>query len=454
MIRKFAISFFSRLGGYNPGTLEQFQREDQEPILKFGIAVFLSALISAFNWSMGTWTLTDGVWFHYRILLTLCLGFFGFILVAALDSSFLYFADSSDAPWFKKVCYGITRALIILLVSAITSQAIIPLVMRSELQAHALHMVEASEKTRRGELENQFQVDSKQDIANKMMQDVEKLEKMMEIIPEDIQKRINSARQSWNKYFHNKNRLVASGYSISQAKASLTEQAARCARLEKEATENKETYQRNLRNQLKLAMDAKNRAINKLAEANEIVNMETSRARSIEESAFNPLSATVLSSLIDRDKGVLFKYLLISGFFLVLELLPLILKIIVGHTPIGEKIMVERKINRMRLQSRYIEADSESMIERSVTEAASEACLKALDSPEARAIFSQIFSAYMLAIAPTEAVNKMMQKIERQQYDLDDYLRRFPRWATVIMAAWTRAIKETNMILQQNCHST
>jgi len=83
-MKKFAISFLSRLGGYNPGTLGQFQRDDHEPILKFGLAVLLSALISAFNWSMGTWTLTDGVSFYYRILMTLCLGFFGFVLVAAL----------------------------------------------------------------------------------------------------------------------------------------------------------------------------------------------------------------------------------------------------------------------------------------------------------------------------------------------------------------------------------
>lgn len=453
-MKKFAISFLSRLGGYNPGTLGQFQREDHEPILKFGLAVLLSALISAFNWSMGTWALTDGVSLYYRILITLCLGFFGFVLVASLDSSFLYFADSSDAPWFKKICYGIARVLIILLVSAITSQAIIPLLLGSELQVHALHMAEESEKSRRGELETQLQVVSKQETANKMMRDVEKLEKMMETIPEDIKRRIDSAKQNWNRYYQNKNRLIASGHTVSQAKASLAEQAARCTRLEKEANENKEAYLQNLRNQLKEAMDAKNRAIYKLAETDEIVSMKTSQARIIEETAFNPLSATVLTSLIARDKGVLFKYLLISGFFLVLELLPLILKVIVGRTSIGEKIVIERKINRMRLQSRYFEADNEFKIAHSVGEAASEACLKALGSPEGRAVFSQIFSAYMMAVAPTEAVNKMMQKIERQQYDLDDYMQRFPRWATVIMEAWTRAIKETTMILQQNCHSS
>jgi len=453
-MKKFAISFLSRLGGYNPGTLGQFQRDDHEPILKFGLAVLLSALISAFNWSMGTWTLTDGVSFYYRILMTLCLGFFGFVLVAALDSSFLYFADSSDAPWFKKICYGIARALIILLVSAITSQAIIPLLLRPELQAHALHMAEESEKLRRGELENQLKLASKQETANKMMREVEKLEKMMEIIPEDIKKRIDYAKQNWNRYFQSKNRLIASGHTVSQAKAILAEKAARCTRLEKEANENKEAYLQNLRNQLNMAMDAKNRAINKLAETDEIVSMKTSQARIIEETAFNPLSATVLTSLIERDKGVFFKYLLISGFFLVLELLPLILKVIVGRTSIGEKIVIERKINRMWLQSRYLEADNEFKIAQSFGEAASEACLKALGSTEGRAIFSQIFSGYMLAVAPTEAVNKMMQKIERQQYDLDDYMRRFPRLATVIMEAWTRAIKETTMILQHNCHSS
>jgi len=449
----FAERFLSRLGGYNQATLEQFQREEHEPILKFGMAVLMSALISAFSWGMGSWALTDGVLLNDRIIVAICVGFFGFILVAALDSSFLYFADSTDASWFNKIFYGIIRALIILIVSAITSQAIVPFLLQSELQGHALSMAEESEKTRRVELEKQLRITSKQEAVNKTKIEVEQLEKRMETIPEDIKMRFVSVQQNWNRYAQNINRRIASGLSLSQAKASLAGEATRCARLEKEANEIKKAYLQNIQNQLQVAMEAKNRASNNLTEADEIIKNKTSQARFIEDSAFNPHSAKVLGSLIDKDKNVLFKYLLVTGFFLTLELLPLILKVIVGRTFVGEKIVNERKINRMRLQTRVIEADGEFKIVESVSEAAREASLSVLSSPEGRTYFSQVFAAYMMAIAPTEAVNKMMQKIERQQYDLDDYVRRFPRYATVIMEAWSRAIKETTFILK-NCQST
>ena len=71
----------------------------------------------------------------------------------------------------------------------------------------------------------------------------------------------------------------------------------------------------------------------------------------------------------------------------------------------------------------------------------------ALANPEVRATFAKVFSANIAAYAPTEAVQSMMHEFSARQYDVDHFMHRFPRYASVIAQAWSKAIRETAEIL-------
>ncbi|HAE43435.1 MAG TPA: hypothetical protein DCG34_11065, partial [Clostridiales bacterium] len=173
-----------------------------------------------------------------------------------------------------------------------------------------------------------------------------------------------------------------------------------------------------------------------------------SDARATEDKAFTPTSADVLESLLQTHWGAKKKYYLFTLFLITIECLPLILKMIAGRTPVGEMIAEERREARRRRFIVIAEAEHERCITEAILTATQDACLKVLSSVEGRKHFAQVFSSYMMALAPTEAVDKMMKEIERQQIDVNAFIRRYPKYATVIAESWTRAIKQTSEILQ------
>jgi hypothetical protein len=438
---------FVRFGGYTPATVTQASPEDREPIVKLGMAVAFSALVASVNWGTAGWTFSPNHSDELRFVIAAVAGLFSFGLVAILDSSFLYFADISEAAWFKKMSYGALRVVIILLVSAITSQAVIPVLFRSELEAHALKMAENSESTRVKTLDGQFKVGDKQLAKVSASEEVAQLEEKSKIIPPDIQQRLDSAKQCWSSYSSKKKGLISAGYSGSEIKKMMGPQAGVCSSAAKLAQNKLYAYTEDIRSQLMTARETKNQAVEELHATRDTIAKRISNARAIEDKAFSPSSATVLSSLLEADLGVKIKYYMVTLFLITLECLPLLLKLIAGRSPIGERIAAEKKEARKRRSMVMAEAEHERCITDAMLAASQDACLKVLSSADGRTHFAKVFSCYMMALAPTEGVNKMMREIERQQADVNDFIRRYPRYATVIAEAWTRAIRETTEIL-------
>lgn len=84
-----------------------------------------------------------------RLAIAALAALIGALGVILLDRAFIFFLDTTmEGGRFQFALYGAIRIGIILVIASLTSQAVMPLLLRSELRAQALHMAEDSEKTR------------------------------------------------------------------------------------------------------------------------------------------------------------------------------------------------------------------------------------------------------------------------------------------------------------------
>jgi len=67
-----------------------------------------------------------------------------------------------------------------------------------------------------------------------------------------------------------------------------------------------------------------------------------------------------------------------------------------------------------------------------------------------RTVFNSQFAEHISALAPLEAARSLMRELEERALDVDQVISRHPRYAQVIMQAWTKAIDETVVILSAN----
>lgn len=353
---------FVPFGGYSPTTASFSSHEDREPVVRLGMAVAFSALLSAINWGTAGWTFSVNYPEETRLIIAVMAGAISFGLVSVLDASFLYFSDTSEASWLLKAPYGILRLMIILLVSAITSQAVIPAMLRPELEAYALKMAESAESNRSKALDAQFKVTERQAALQKAISEMDRIEERSRTIPPDIQQCLDSAKGCWASYYSRRQSLLKAGHTANEVKKILSSKAATCSQEEKAAKAMQNTYFEDLREQLSTAREAKRAKETELHSVQNDISKRIDHARSIEDKAYSPVSATVLGELLETDRGVRTKYCLVTIFLMVLECLPLILKLIAGRTPLGERVTADRREAKKRRASVMAENDHERKI--------------------------------------------------------------------------------------------
>ena len=441
-------SILVRMGGYSHHTVKARPREEREPITKLGGAVMLAALVASGNWAIAGWAYSVGVSAPFRIAILIVAGMVGGMIVVVLDTAFLYFADTSIAKGRTSLLvYAALRVIITLLVSSITSQAVMPIIMSDELAAHSLAMIEKSEDERMSKLGGLYDMDARKSAVKVATDEVKRLEKAASTIPHDIQQKLVSARSCWSNYTTRKAGYMNSGNSERDARDNLRWKAIQCERESKDANAERDAYFKHTRMQLDAAVDFKTHTTTELFDANNIINKKTERASLIETDAIGPRSATVLWSLLRSDPGAFIKWLVFTSLLLVLETLPLTLKFQAGQSIIGYRIAVQKAEEILELDNRFTQSKQNAVFNAGVIEASKLGIADAIRDPKVRATFADVFVAYIAAYAPTQAVQAMMSEFSARQYDVDQFMHRFPDYASIIAQAWSRAIRETTEIL-------
>lgn len=439
---------FVWLSGYSPRVVENHPAEDREPLAKLGGLVLLAMIVASSNWGVAGWSFSTGHPMAFRPVIAGLSGLLGAAIVLGVDRSALFFIDTTPVQTgWRIILFALFRIALVLAVSAVTSQAVIPALLDKELAAHALTLIEQSETERLQSLNSQFKIEERKVALGTAANEVTRIERAAATVPPDIERKLLAAKRCWSEHAAIKQRLLEQGYSDQDVRERLAGNAARCARDARHAADEREAHFKRVRAQLDQAIAAKSGAVTDLVQAQSTVQTKIERAARVESEAISPQSSTVLWSLLRTDPGALVKWLLITSALLAAELAPMLLKLLVDQTTIGRKIATSSEFTRLDLEQTLENRYSDRRVASRLNVLSEQAVRDALEDPLVLATFKRVFAAHLGALAPVEAVRKMMRELEQRHFDMAEFQSRFPRYATLIAEAWRAAIRETANIL-------
>jgi hypothetical protein len=259
---------------------------------------------------------------------------------------------------------------------------------------------------------------------------------------------INDARLCWSGYAKQKSILISIKIVEADARASLRKTANVCSRKDAAVEDQKRQFAAQARSLVEAASNRKAAADRDLAATTTTVTSRVESAGAVEREAVNERSATVLADLLATDRGSLAKWLLFTIVVLNAELLPFWSKMLAGKTNIGLRLGASRKIEALRQNERIATSKHDTAIAETIGITMREAVLVACTTPEIKAHCASVFGRKLTALVPFEVVSALLHEIEARQLDINDAMRRFPKYSGVISQAWTQAVHETAELLK------
>lgn len=319
--------------------------------------------------------------------------------------------------------------------------------MKSELTAHALHMVESKENDRRENLKTAHNIDERKKEKNVITAEKKSIEQSISKMEGNVLKHRQAASGCWSEYQTKKNSLLSMGTLEEQVLKSISGKAAECRAHEGEVKIAKNELSQ-LQSQFSRVSSEKSEADADLSKALTTIKNKVEEANKIESAALNPNSVLVLKDLISKDKAAKAKWIIISLVVMICELLPFLIKAMLGQSAIGMRIAGERITARLDVENKIMQKQQDAAIHEALYEATQQATLEIRNNPQIKMLFLAALERYISALAPLEGARAMMTEIERSQVDVNDFIGRFPRFASLISEAWASAIQEASRAIR------
>lgn len=437
-----------RLGGYSPAEVEGSQ--DIGRILRIGSGVLVAAIFAALNWAIAGWTFSGDMDSSVRYAVAAFCAILGVILICVFDPSFIYFLDTKrSGVWgsIKASGYAVVRMGLILMISSLTSQAIIPLLLQNELAGHALKMREAHEKSRNADLAIRFDTKEKKSTIAAISTEIEQLQKAAETLPQNIQSHLTSAENCWQQYNKRKAALIRQSLPRKKASAQLQGEAQRCGYQMQAARKQRDDYFSSAQEQLKVAIQRKNKAIVELDQTKIAIEQKTAEVSRIEKDSYTPTSAVVLADLLDNEPAAKYKWAMITGILMAVELLFLLLKLQTGQTAIGKQIAANRLKQEWAIEQGIEQSQHDHTIWEMLNAASLRAAEAGIASPNVIQAFEQMQTHYLQALAPLETCRATISTMGLNATEVERHQREYPQLAGLIGQLWTSAVRKAAEIL-------
>lgn len=443
-------NLFIWAGGYAPRTLADEKPEDREPIAKIGGTVILAAVIAAANWGIAGHTYASGLTEDSRLLAAVVGGLVGITIVLVIDRTGLFYFDIMDrGPFFAGLWLSV-RAALIVAVSALTAQAVIPAWLRSELHVHALQLRESSDARRLSHLTGQFGLREKQAAFAKASDGLLWAEQQTKVVPPEIQQRLVQARRCWSDYRTRKRLLERAGIAESVARSQLEPAVAVCVRNARAAESEKQAHDAKMRVLVDEAAVKKQEASLDFFAAKAAIERRLEEARMVEGQGVNALSASVLRSLLESDPASRLKLIILVAFLTTMEMLPLLTKLLAGKSIVGLRLATGRAIERFVQQERIAASRNDMDVAVAINGAMKVAMTEACSNPDVRQFCVKLFGTKLRAFVPLEVVRAVLHDIETRQSDVTATMRRFPKYAGAISEAWSHTVREAVELIKAN----
>lgn len=435
------------LTGHNPKVVGSLASASEEHDLAvMGVPVLFSAAVAGMCWAVAGYSLLPA-WSHPWSCAVA--GLMGVGLVIALDRVFLYAADTQEMHWQALAGFAILRVAVTLILSSLTAQAVMPILLNDELAQHRLRMIERDDQARHSELTKRLGVEEKE-LHRKVAADefMRAQVAAKEPAPGGIRGKLLESSQCQEEL--RRNITAALGDDGTRDSREIPEGLRslelRCQRLNADAQAALAAHRIAVKARLENAEQALRQAQLSASGAQRQRDQRVQEAFEAQSAATTETSATVLADLLRHDVGALVKWLVVTGLLLSLEVMPLLMKALRGRSAIGERMVRARAARFAGEEAHHEQVLMHSETLKLLAEAAKMGTEDALKGTRLRQHFEDLAADMLLAAAPVDSVLELSRKLGAAEKELTGHLADYPSHHALVEVLAKAVVQAANAL--------
>ena len=323
--------------------------EEIGSLSKIGAAIAFATFLAALQFGIAGWFLAMDLHIIWQVVMALVFATIGASIVLVLDRNFIYLADTRyDAD--KKLTYvylGI-RIFLITVIGSLSSQFTMPLFLKSELAIHSQDMKDGRFSEAKERYQEKYELADKTAGLSDLESKTARLRKEISSLTPELVRQRGLVGQCFADYNKKTKTTYAPDLDEHDIISLYAKDKRECERIDGIYRENYRNYVAPKEAELAQMGAAITQAQSDIDTAKKDIAQDLDKATKINEAYINIASADVLSSLISNNPGALLKYALITLLQLCLELMPILLKLQAGQSPLGHRMALFAYENKTR----------------------------------------------------------------------------------------------------------
>ena len=333
--------------------------EEIGSLSKIGAAIAFASFLAALQFGIAGWFLAMDLHIAMQTLMSLVFAAIGAGIVLVLDRNFIYLADTRYET-DKKLTYvylGI-RIFLITVIGSLSSQFTMPLFLKSELAIHAQDMKDGRFTEAKERYQEKYELSDKSQTLTTLEGKSEKLKKEIATLTPDLVGARNRVGQCFSEYHKKTKTTFAPDLDEHEIISLYAKDKRECERIQSLYREAYRSYVTPRESELARMGDSITEAQSVISTARQNINDDLAKATKINEAYINVASADVLSSLVRHNAGAFMKYALLTLLQLCLELMPILLKLQAGQSPLGHQMALFAYDNKTKALAQVNESST------------------------------------------------------------------------------------------------
>jgi hypothetical protein len=278
------------------------------------------------------------------MMLALVFGFVGACVVLIIDRNFIYAADTgTQSKGYLTYSYLAIRIFLILVISSLSSQFTLPLLLKSELEIHVQDLRDERYDTAKDRYKNKYDLPEKIRNERDLSKQITQIKSSLTNLPQSLVHQKLAAEQCLREYKKKANSAMGPEVDDEEVANLYAREKIQCEQKEIAYKEAYKLYITPRQAELALKNDAYKHVLADANQAQSSFKTDLERAEQNNTQFLNASSSDVLWSLIRNNPGARTKYLMLTLAQLVLELMPLLLKSLLGRSPLGVRIAIQNQ---------------------------------------------------------------------------------------------------------------
>jgi len=328
--------------------------EDVGGLSKIGLSICFASFLAALQFGIAGWFLAGDLDPVVRALVSITTAFIGALVVLLIDRSFIYASDTrADSVGKLGYFYITVRIFLILAIGSLSSQFVLPLLLKSELAIHIHDLKDQRYQEAKDRYLGKYDVQAKVSKEQSIRSSISQIRAELDNPPQSLVRQKLEAENCMLDYKRKVNSAIGPDVDLNEVANLFSVDKAACDRLSIAYKEAYQGYFNPRKVLLTINQDAYSKAQEDANSAHAFMTTDLKQADETNQQFINMSSADVLWDLIKTNPGARSKYLLITIVQLVLELMPLLLKSLLGRSPLG--IRVAMRMNA--LQEEYSDVE-------------------------------------------------------------------------------------------------